>query len=346
MNDALMDVPEQDLEDPLFEAVIEDQFAGERIDKVLATMLPEFSRSRIQQAIAEKQVMLDGKLVSSKTKVFGGESIKVLDITNEMQTAFEPENIAIEVVAEDDDILVINKPVGMVVHPAAGNWSGTLLNALLYHYPQLGQVPRAGIVHRLDKDTSGLLVVAKNIAAQTQLIRQMQQHEVERLYLAVVWGEPKPMGLIDKPIGRDGRDRTRMAPLTLGGKPARTHYEQIAVGYYDHHQVELPITVVKCQLETGRTHQIRVHMASIGHPLLGDQTYQHLAPKARRMPLPMDWHRQALHAFRLSLRHPVTGERLEWQAPLPDDLQKLINVLGFDQEAILSDISPIQQGRF
>jgi 23S rRNA pseudouridine1911/1915/1917 synthase len=218
---------------------------------------------------------------------------------------------------EDESILIINKLAGLVVHPGSGNWNGTLLNALLHHAPQLSEIPRAGIVHRLDKDTSGLLVVAKTITAQTALVRQLQARSVQREYYALVYGEVVRAGTVNAPIGRHPTLRTKMA-VVEGGKPAITHYT-VAERF-------LGCTLLRCKLETGRTHQIRVHLAYIRHPLVGDCVYikgaQKCAPHLRHILAAFP--RQALHATQLGLEHPITGEWLEWQAPMPEDIMQLL----------------------
>ncbi|MBS1187637.1 MAG: pseudouridine synthase [Burkholderiaceae bacterium] len=297
---------------------------GERLDKVLAKHVSQFSRSRIQQWIEAGFVTVDGQPAQVKTTVLGGEAVRIEPQAAPEDTAFQPEPIALTIVHEDAQIIVINKPAGLVVHPAAGNWSGTLLNGLLYHCPALAGVPRAGIVHRLDKDTSGLLVVAKTLAAQTELVRQLQARTVHREYLALVWGAPHLKGKVEAAIGRHPRDRLKMAVLeSPSAKPAVTHFERLAEGVLDRHRVSL----LRCQLETGRTHQIRVHLQSLGFPLVGDSVYgkQHLA---------RFFHRQALHAYRLGLSHPATGEECQWQAPLPDDFAALLASAGIDLSAL------------
>ena len=231
----------------------------------------------------------------------------------------EPDvNADIRVLFEDEAVIVLNKPAGLVVHPAAGNWTGTLLNGLLHHFPPIVGVPRAGIVHRLDKDTSGLMVVAKTLESHTDLVRQLQDRTVSREYMALVWGAPRLRSRIEAAIGRHPRDRLKMAVLeSETAKPAVTHYERIATGTLDRHRVSL----VRCRLETGRTHQIRVHMLSIGFPLVGDTSYgkQHLAHF---------FPRQALHACHLGLIHPHTGEECAWDAPLPEDFAALLELAG------------------
>ncbi len=293
------------------------EYAGMRLDQVLARLLPEYSRSRLQDWIAQGLVRIDGTLGTAKQKVWGGETIEVVPQQHPAEQPYQAEDIALNIVFEDDSILVINKPAGLVVHPGSGNWEGTLLNALLHHAPQLGQIPRAGIVHRLDKDTSGLLVVAKTLTAQTALVRQLQARTVKREYLALTYGAVDRAGRVDAPIGRHHTQRTKMA-IVDDGKPAVTHYS-VAERFPD-------CTLLRCKLETGRTHQIRVHLASIRHPLVGDTTYikgaQKCAPQLRDIITAFP--RQALHATQLGLEHPATGEWLEWQAPLPDDMEQLL----------------------
>ncbi|HXU92590.1 MAG TPA: 23S rRNA pseudouridine(1911/1915/1917) synthase RluD [Gallionella sp.] len=297
--------------------VVPPDCAGMRFDQALAKLMPEYSRSRLQGWIEQGQATLDGAAASTKQKVWGGEAIAVLPQAHPSEQLHQAEDIALDIVYEDDALLVIDKHVGLVVHPGSGNWEGTLLNALLHHAPQLAEVPRAGIVHRLDKDTSGLLVVAKTIPAQTALVRQLQARSVKREYLALVWGELRRDGTVDAPIGRHPTQRVKMA-VVEGGKPAVTHY---------HVEESFPsCTLVRCRLETGRTHQIRVHMAHIGHPLVGDSVYlkgaQRCVPQLRE--LLQGFPRQALHATRLALEHPVSGELVEWHAPLPEDFERLL----------------------
>ena len=293
---------------------------GIRLDKVLSQLVPQYSRSRIQQWIEGGHVTIDGHTARGKASVLGDETVAIRPQTAPEEQAYQPEAIALNIVHEDDALIVLNKPAGLVVHPAAGNWTGTLLNGLLHHFPTIGGVPRAGIVHRLDKETSGLMVVAKTLEAQTDLVRQLQARSVKREYLALVWGAPQITGRIEAAIGRHPRDRIKMAVSThFSAKPAVTHYQRLATGALDGRAVSL----VRCQLETGRTHQIRVHMQSIGFPLVGDTLYgkSHLASV---------FGRQALHAYRLGLVHPVSRETGEWSVPLPDDLSRLIANAGID----------------
>ncbi|HEX7641041.1 MAG TPA: RluA family pseudouridine synthase [Burkholderiaceae bacterium] len=287
---------------------------GERLDKVLSRLVPQFSRSRIQQWMEAGHVSVDGAPAKGKAMVLGGESVLIQPQAAPEDHAFRAEDIPLSIVHEDEAILVLNKPDGLVVHPAAGNWSGTVLNGLLHRIPGIAGVPRAGIVHRLDKDTTGLMVVAKTLEAQTDLVRQLQARSVKREYLSLVWGQPRVAGKVDASIGRHPRDRIKMAVSeNFSAKPAVTHYERLATGLLD----DKPVSLVRCQLETGRTHQIRVHMQSLGFPLVGDALYgkQHLAAH---------FPRQALHAFRLGLIHPVSKEEMAWEAPLPDDMAALL----------------------
>jgi 23S rRNA pseudouridine1911/1915/1917 synthase len=290
---------------------VPDQFSGRRLDQALAEMVPEYSRSRIQTWIEEGQVLLSGATAKAKQKVWGGEHLVLRPTAHPSEVEAAPEEIPLDIVYEDDAILVLNKAAGLVVHPGSGNWSGTLMNALLNHAPQLKQVPRAGIVHRLDKDTSGLMVVAKTLEVQTELVRQLQARTVSRIYLALVEGHAIEQGKVDAPIGRHPTARTKMAVVERG-KPAVTHFRVLE--HLPRH------TLVECRLETGRTHQIRVHMQSIGHPLVGDPVY---GARGRRE----SFHRQALHATRLALVHPVSRQPMEWSARMPADMEDLLRVL-------------------
>jgi 23S rRNA pseudouridine1911/1915/1917 synthase len=291
------------------------EMAGQRLDATLAKLLPEYSRSRLQTWIREGLVSWEGRILPDpKLRINGGEVLRVeLEPEPEM-LADAPEDIPIDVVFEDEHILVLNKPAGLVVHPGSGNWSGTLLNALLAHDPTLAELPRAGIVHRLDKDTSGLMVVAKNLVAQTDLVRQLQARTVKRHYAAVVLGNPPESGTVDVPIDRHPTQRTKMAVI-LGGREARTHYKVI--------ERLSASTWVECVLDTGRTHQIRVHMAHLKHPLIGDPVYG----SRTVLPAAAYFKRQALHAFQLGLRHPASGREMLWKVPLAEDLVALIAAL-------------------
>ncbi|HSH54934.1 MAG TPA: 23S rRNA pseudouridine(1911/1915/1917) synthase RluD [Methylotenera sp.] len=303
---------------------IPHDLGGLRLDVALQRLLPDHSRSRLQAWIKEGLVTVDTKPSTSKSKVWGGEQIVVQVQAKPETYAFTAQDIPLDIIFEDDHILVINKPAGMVVHPAAGNWEGTLLNALLFHAPQLKDVPRAGIVHRLDKETSGLLVVAKTLAAQTNLVRQLQARTVKREYRAIVWGQIWRNGTIDQPIGRDPRSRTKMA-INRMGKPAITRYEVL-----ERFSVQ---TYMRCNLETGRTHQIRVHMQFLKAPIVGDPVYgfRGIVPiRAMTQTLRDEvsqFHRQALHAIKLGLLHPETDEFMEWQIELADDMKALLEAM-------------------
>ncbi len=303
---------------------------GQRLDQVAAQLFSEHSRSRLTAWIKEGLLTVDGEVVRPRDIVHGG-SVLVLDAEQEAQGEWVAEDIALDIVYEDDDILVINKPAGLVVHPAVGHQSGTLLNALLHHVPDIINVPRAGIVHRLDKDTTGLMVVAKNLQAQTHLVDQLQKRSVSRIYECIVIGVITAGGKIDAPIGRHGQQRQRMAVMD-GGKQAISHY-RVLERFRSH-------THTRVKLETGRTHQIRVHMAHINYPLVGDPAYGgrfRIPPAANPTMLQAlkEFPRQALHARFLELTHPVTGQRMKWESPLPDDFLWLLTLLRQDREAFV-----------
>jgi 23S rRNA pseudouridine1911/1915/1917 synthase len=287
--------------------------AGMRLDQALAKLLPEHSRSRLAQWVKDERVRIDGRAAIPRAKVWGGEALEVQPSADPRTLAAAPQDIALSVVYEDETLIVIDKPAGLVVHPGSGNWSGTLLNALLGHEPRLAEVPRAGIVHRLDKETSGLLVVARTLQAQTDLVRQLQARTVKREYAAVAHGVIARDGTVEAPIGRHPVSRTRMAVVSRG-KPAVTHY-RVLERYAD-------ATYVECRLETGRTHQIRVHLASIGHPLVGDPVYGKRSVKPA-----LAFPRQALHARRLGLVHPASREAMTWESPVPGDMRELLERL-------------------
>jgi 23S rRNA pseudouridine1911/1915/1917 synthase len=293
---------------------VPDALAGLRLDQALARMFPEHSRSRLQHWLREGRIRLDARTAEPKQKIRGGEAVEIRPQPRPEDAAFRAEHIALDVVHEDETVIVLNKSAGMVVHPASGNWRGTLLNALLAHAPDLSALPRAGIVHRLDKDTSGLLVVAKTPEAQTSLVRQLQARTVKRDYLALVYGVVRRNGEVAAPVGRDPRDRKRMAAIA-SGKPALTRYRVV--------ERFAATTLLECSLATGRTHQIRVHLQSIGHPLVGDPVY-----RARRNSGSDEridaFPRQALHAARLAFVHPSTGELARFEAPLPADMRALL----------------------
>lgn len=301
---------------PSIELTIPESCAGLRLDQALSRLLPHFSRSRLALWVRENQVTLDGRTALPRQKVRGGEKVNVVPAPDPHELAYRPEDIPLDIVFEDETLLVINKPPGLVVHPGSGNWRGTLLNAVLKHAPQVAHLPRAGIVHRLDKDTSGLLVIAKTLAAHTDLVRQLQARSVTREYLAVVHGRVARDGTVDAPIGRHPVSRTRMA-VVARGKPAITHYRVV--------ERFARATLLRCRLETGRTHQIRVHLNSIGHPLIGDPVYGQKKPPPTLNAVPFD--RQALHAEKLVLVHPATRRHRTWQAALPHDIRELISAL-------------------
>ena len=294
--------------------------AGMRLDQALAQLLSHWSRSRLQTWIVEKRITVNNETCYPKQKIWGDEKIQILPYLLASETQHEAEDIELDIIFEDEQLIVINKPAGLVVHPGNGNWHGTMLNALLHHAKQLNNVPRAGIVHRLDKDTTGLLVVTKTIEAQTSLVRQLQNHSVKREYFSLVLGEVHDDGDVNAPIGRHPTQRTKMA-INKNGKKARTHY-QIAEEFEG-------CTLLQCKLETGRTHQIRVHMHSISHPLVGDPVYggrpKKMNPEITQ--LLMNFPRQALHAKRLALTHPKTQQPIHWETKLPEDMETLLQAL-------------------
>ncbi|MYL24841.1 23S rRNA pseudouridine(1911/1915/1917) synthase RluD [Halomonas alkaliantarctica] len=299
--------------------------AGARLDQAAAELFSDYSRERLKAWINAGELTVDGARVKPKTKLHGDETL-ALRATLEEEERFEAQAIPLDVVFEDDAVMVVNKPAGMVVHPAAGNPDGTLLNALLHHHPALAQLPRAGIVHRLDKDTTGLMMVAKTLPAQTALVEQLQARTVSRQYDAVVIGTPVAGGTVDAPIGRHPKERKRQA-VNASGKPAVTHF-RVVERFRAH-------THVRCQLETGRTHQIRVHMAHARYPLIGDPLYggRPKLPPGAAEPLKeilREFPRQALHARKLSFIHPQTEQTLTFRAPLPDDLLMLLDYLRDD----------------
>jgi len=306
-------------------AQIELEQAGQRLDQALAKLFPDYSRSRLQQWVKEGLVTVDGQTCRPRDKVQGGEQIE-LEARLEEQVECNPQAIPLDLIFEDEQLLVINKPAGLVVHPAVGNRDGTLQNALLNHDPDLIQLPRAGIVHRLDKETSGLLVVARTPMAHKTLVEQLQAREVKREYRAIAKGVLVAGGTVDAPIGRHPVHRVKQA-VVPGGKPAVTHYRVLE--RFAHH------SYLRVNLETGRTHQIRVHMAHIRHALVGDPVY------GGRLQMPAGvspelenalrrFRRQALHARRLGLNHPTSGEWVEWEVPVPQDMAELLEVLRAD----------------
>jgi 23S rRNA pseudouridine1911/1915/1917 synthase len=296
---------------------VPESLAGLRLDQALARMFPEHSRSRLQHWLREGHIRLDARAAKPKQKIWGGEEVEIRAQPAPSQGAYRAERISLDVVHEDDALLVVNKPAGLVVHPGSGNWTGTLANALLEHAPATAAVPRAGIVHRLDKNTSGLLVVAKTLEAQTALVRQLQERTVKREYLALVHGVVRSDGEVAAAVGRHPRERTRMA-VVAGGKPALTRY-RVARRFAG-------ATLLHCSLATGRTHQIRVHMHSIGHPLVGDPVYRDRR-KTRVDPRLGAFPRQALHAARLGFVHPASGDKVAFEAPMPQDMRSLLDAL-------------------
>jgi 23S rRNA pseudouridine1911/1915/1917 synthase len=314
----LPDYIENPVSDRLRRFAVPCEYAGLRLDQALVRLLPEYSRNRLQEWMRSGHITIDGAPASAKARVRGGETIAMAPRNLPFTTQHAPEQIPLAVVFEDHDILVIDKPAGLVVHPGSGNWTGTLLNALLRHVPALAGVPRAGIVHRLDKETSGLLVVAKTLPAQVHLVRQLQARTVTREYIALVHGAVARDGFVEAPIGRHPVNRVRMA-VVARGKPARTHYHPVEHGK--------GWSQLRCRLETGRTHQIRVHLHSIGHPLIGDPVYGSGSRKTVLPAAAQDFPRQALHAARLALIHPGNGAQLSWNSPLPADIAGLVSLL-------------------
>ncbi|CAM4422688.1 23S rRNA pseudouridine(1911/1915/1917) synthase RluD [Vibrio agarivorans] len=307
---------------------VQDSQLGQRLDQAIAEMFTDFSRSRLKEWLLAGKVSMDGQVVTKpRTKVMGGEVI-VLQAELEDEERWEAQDIPLNIVYEDDDIMVINKPRDFVVHPGAGTPDGTVLNALLHHYPDIAEVPRAGIVHRLDKDTTGLMVVAKTVRSQTRLVRALQKRKITREYEAIAIGRMTAGGRVEEPIGRHSTKRTLMA-VTPTGKPAVTHY-RVAEHFREH-------TRIRLRLETGRTHQIRVHMAYLQHPLLGDIAYGGRARIPREASAELtdmirQFDRQALHAAMLRFEHPVTGEEVEFHAPIPDDMVVMTEALRADTE--------------
>ncbi|KOO04957.1 23S rRNA pseudouridine(1911/1915/1917) synthase RluD [Vibrio nereis] len=307
---------------------VKDSQLGQRLDQAIAELFADFSRSRLKEWLLDGKVQVDGEvIIKPRTRVMGGEVI-TLQAELEDEERWEAQDIPLDIVFEDDDIIVINKPRDFVVHPGAGTPDGTVLNALLHHYPAIAEVPRAGIVHRLDKDTTGLMVVAKTVPSQTRLVRALQKRKITREYEAIAIGRMTAGGKVEQPIGRHSTKRTLMAVSPMG-KPAVTHY-RVAEHFREH-------TRIRLRLETGRTHQIRVHMSYLQHPLLGDAAYggraripsgatEELAEKIR------SFDRQALHAVMLRFDHPVTGEELEFHAPVPDDMVEIAEALRQDTQ--------------
>ncbi len=308
------------------EAQVPFDLGGNRFDQIATELFNDYSRSRIQSWIKEGALKVDGQIIKPKEKLFGGEMV-TLDIVIEAQEDHEAQEMALDIVYEDSSIMIVNKPAGLVVHPAVGNRDGTLMNAILHHAPETAHIPRAGIVHRLDKETTGLMVVAKTLVAQTDLVSQLQERSMGREYEAISIGVMTGGGVVNEPIGRHPHNRQKQAVEPLHGKDAVTHYR--LVERFKNH------THIRLKLETGRTHQIRVHMAFIQYPLIGDPQYggRLKMPKACTPELQgqlRNFRRQALHAKRLELSHPVTGEWMEWEVDLPDDMKQLLEALKAD----------------
>ncbi|UYZ82580.1 23S rRNA pseudouridine(1911/1915/1917) synthase RluD [Entomomonas sp. E2T0] len=309
-------------------AQVPTELGGQRLDQIAAQLFSDYSRSRLSTWIKEGKLTVNGAVLKPKDTVFSG-ALLALNAEQEAQGDWVAQNIKLNVVYEDEALLVINKPAGLVVHPAAGHYEGTLLNALLYHAPELQNVPRAGIVHRLDKDTTGLMVVAKTLEAQTKLVEQLQARSVSRIYEAIVAGVVTSGGTVDAPINRHGVQRQKMA-VVADGKKAVTHYRVLErFRAYTH---------IRVQLETGRTHQIRVHMAHINFPLLGDPVYggRFRIPPASNPTLIQslkEFPRQALHARFLELDHPTTGKRIRWESELPEDIVWMLSLLRQDNQS-------------
>ena len=298
---------------------VPDDLAGLRLDHALARMFPEHSRNRLQAWLRDGYIRVDSMAAKPKQRIRGGEQVRLSRQPLPDELAHRAESIDLQILYEDVSVIVVDKPAGLVVHPGSGNWNGTMLNALLHRAPELAGVARAGIVHRLDKQTSGLLVVARTLEAQTDLVRQLQARSVRRDYLALVFGTFGGMraGTVEEPIGRDTRVRTRMA-VSGRGKPAITHY-RVRRQFQD-------VTLLECGLATGRTHQIRVHMQSIGHPLVGDPVYRS-SRKRLGNPAVDSFTRQALHAWRLEFVHPASRKPMKFESPLPGDLRELLSAL-------------------
>ena len=312
----------------VMEGVVPAEASGQRLDKVLTGLFPPYSRSQLQQWTKQGRITIFGRVPKGRDPVRGGEQVR-LEVPPVEPRSWRAQELPLEVVHQDHDILVIDKPAGLVVHPGAGNPDSTLANAIIHHYPEQATLPRAGLVHRIDKDTSGLLVVARTEQSRAQLILALERHSVSRIYLALVNGTPVAGGMVNAPIGRHPRDRLRMA-VSDRGKPAVTHY-RVKTRFRSH-------TLLQVELETGRTHQIRVHMSHAGYPLVGDPLYggRLKIPKAASEVFAStlrQFSRQALHAFTLALTHPRTGRSMQWQSPVPADMEVLLEALEIDKKA-------------
>ena len=313
-----MDYKSENLEIENKELQIPAQYAGARVDVALTKILPDFSRNQVQQWLDSGEILIDGKRLSAKNRIAGGEEVKINLKPSPDRTSFSAEDLPLEIIFEDEEILVLNKPDNQVVHPAAGNWSGTVLNAILAKSPRNKSLPRAGIVHRLDKDTTGLMIVAKTLSAQTNLVRQLQSRSVRREYKALVYGQMVSPVVIDKPIGRHPKNRKLMC-VNETGKPAVTHVtpEELGLGW----------SLINCRLETGRTHQIRVHLKSINHPIIGDRAYLATKYQKGKIGVVNTINRQALHAVKLEIIHPTLEKPMKWEIEPPQDFRDTLEYL-------------------
>lgn len=311
---------------------IPNKYIGIRIDAAIAEIIADLSRTKLTNWMKEGHILVNQKMAKPRDKIMGDEEIVINPPFSEERLSFVPENIPLSIIYEDDHVIVINKPAGLTVHPGAGNWSGTLLNGLLYHFPELANIPRAGIVHRLDKDTTGLMVIARSLIAQISLVQQLQTRSVSRIYRAFVEGYPFKEGIVNKNMGRDPKNRIKMATLEHGGKEAITRYRTLR--QFD------KIAYIECKLETGRTHQIRVHMRDRGHHLIADPLYGskkiNYAPEV--VAAIEDLNRQALHAIKLSFIHPKTLEVMSFKTRLAEDLRNLLSALNFNEEFELDNM--------
>ncbi len=305
---------------------IPDDYIGIRTDVALAEIISDLSRSKLTNWLKDGHILINQKAAKPKDKIIGGEEVIITPPFSEEAHAFSPENIPLDIIFEDEHVIVLNKPAGLTVHPGNGNWTGTLLNGLLYHYPELKNIPRAGIVHRLDKDTTGLMVVARSLLAQINLVEQLQQRSVSRIYRAIVEGHPFKEGIINKNIARDPHNRIKMATLEHGGKEAITRYRVLK--FFE------KMSYVECKLETGRTHQIRVHFKDIGHPLIGDPVYgsKKINYEPEVVAAINELSRQALHAIKLSFIHPASHEKMNFKTRLSEDMRNLLKALTFNED--------------
>lgn len=311
---------------------IPEHLNGTRLDAALAAIIPEISRVKLTNWIKDGKVLVNNKILKPKEKVNGNEEVRI-EASIEEQTDAKPQNIPLNIIYEDDYLMVINKPRDLVVHPGNGNLDGTLLNAVLYHHPDAQYLSRGGIVHRLDKDTTGLMVVAKTETVQLNLVKQLESRTVSRIYRAIVHGHPQKNGIINKNIGRDNRNRIKMTVVELGGRPSATNYRVIE--YFN------DFSYIECKLETGRTHQIRVHLKALKHPIVGDPLYgshktnfeEHIVDAINSLD------RQALHALKLSFIHPITGKKMEFRSKIPADMRFLLAAISNKEDILDEDYS-------